>query len=426
MSGDVNNSHLSKSLRGASFFKMPSIPYDKLFLRQSLINDCSVEDKLYRAPFVLVKRAFFTTLKNIDYIVHPGAKILFYCSDPRRKSNEINFLKAVNTIENPDVIIERYGNCHFSCIGFYLFFILLPIWSFQLFGRGLKHIEKYQILKSLLEVYRIRRFFRRVDVKKYNLLVCYHDCIFHECMLSLIFKAEKIVTATLQHGQFNAWREPTYINSGIELLSSPSNFFLCWNKYTQDEALKCGWDINSLPIVGIISNIGKGQVKCDKPSNKIFGVVLSHPSWEEENVEMIKAANLLAERIGYKYYLKLHPNYKDDYFKEIIEDSVYIGNVQKGIDIYDYTNMVEFSIVGSSSVFVEMVYFDHDILRYSSGLPSDKYSTVHIGSTFSKKEEIESCYKKLQGQSNRDLFAYLCHSYDTGRCYRNFFMRYSN
>ena len=80
-----------------------------------------------------------------------------------------------------------------------------------------------------------------------------------------------------------------------------------------------------------MSNIGRGQEHCKKPNNGIFGVVISHPYWEHENYEMIKAANILAERYDLKYYLKLHPNYKEDYFRNTVNEH-YIGNTKKGID----------------------------------------------------------------------------------------------
>lgn len=139
---------------------------------------------------------------------------------------------------------------------------------------------------------------------------------------------------------------------------------------------------------------------------------------------MIKAANILAKHLGMKYVLKLHPNYKEDYFINQVDKDLYIGNVTKGIDTLSYTNSVEFTIVGSTSVFVEMVYFYHDILRYSTQLPSDKYRDIKDGSVFHSKDEIIACHASLNDDSKAKLFDYLCESTYTGELHKKFFSQF--
>lgn len=416
--------HLSNSLKGMFFFKMPDVPYDILFHRQSIKNDCYIEDKLYRVPFSLFKKAFFPVKRNVEYSNKSDSRILFYLSEPDRKSNIVNFKKVVSTVEHADVLIEHIVNTQFSVLGFYILFALTPIWFLQMMGKRMSLIEKCQVLKSLIDVYRIQLLFRRIDIKRYNLLVCYYDSIIHECMLTLMFKQAGVKTATLQHGQFNAWRENTFVNCGLEFYASPSDYQLCWNRFARDEAMKCGWKREQLPVVGVMSNIGRGKEKCVKPNNGIFGVVISHPSWEHENIEMIKAANILASKYNYRYYLKLHPNYKEDYFKDSVDAAYYIGNVEKGIDTLEYCNMVDFTIVGSTSFYVEMVYCYHDIIRYSSKLPSDKYKDIEDGCVFGNASEIVLSYQNLDKRDKSFLFDYLCHSCDTFNSYKVFFDKF--
>ena len=416
--------HLSESIKGIAFVAMPRIPYDVLFHRQSLKNDCVIEDKIYRVPCALIKRAFFPTLKKVDFSDVPGSTILFYNSDVTRKSSEVNFKKVVSTTPKGSYLIERHGRGRFSFLGFYLLFILLPIWFLQMGGKGLTLIEKCQVLKELIESFRIYKIFNRLDLSKYKLLVCYYDSIIHECMLTLICKRLGIKTATLQHGQFNAWRENTFVNCGLEFYASPSDYQLCWNKFARDEAMKCGWKEYQLPVVGVMSNIGRGKERWLKPNCGIFGVVISHPSWEHENIEMIKAANILASKYNLKYYLKLHPNYKEYYFKHKVDASYYIGNVEKGIDTLKYCNMVDFTIVGSTSFYVEMVYCYHDIIRYSSKQPSDKYRDIEDVCVFGHTSEIVLSYQNLNKRNKDNLFEYLCHSNDTFSSYKEFFDKF--
>lgn len=418
--------HLAKCLEAARLYNIPEIPLDKLFLRKSIQNDCVIKDKLARAPLSIIKRAFYSTFAGFEYKQEEGSKILFYLSDPVRKSNEVNFNKVVSTVPVADTLIERHNNGKFHFEGFYILFVLIPVWLLQLSGKGLSAIEKYQIIKELSEVYYAQKFLTRIPCSKYNLLVTYYDSVFHECMLTLLFRKAGIKTATLQHGQFNAWREDTFVNCGLEFFSSPSDYHLCWNKFARDEAMKCGWAIENLPIVGIMSNIGRADVRWSKPNNNTFGLVISHPSWEHENLEMIKAANMLAKHLGMKYVLKLHPNYKEDYFINLVDKDSYAGNVKRGIDTLSYTNTVEFTIVGSTSVFVEMVYFYHDILRYSTQLPSDKYRDINIGNIFNKADAIIDCYCQINMSYKDQLFRYLCETNDTYSKYRSTLLKISN
>lgn len=417
------NNHLSNSLKGVHFKCMPDVPYDIVFHRQSVMNDNGYEENVFRAPLGLIKRSFFPTLKNVEYIKN-NSKILFYISDPGRKSSEVNFMKAVSTVDNADVLIERHNKGHFSMHGLWLLFVLCPIWVVQMCGRSLSALEKYQVLKELLDLYLIQLFFRQMNIRQYNLLVCYYDSLVHECVLTLLFQKESLATATLEHGQFNAWREKNIANCGLEFVTSHSDYHLCWNKFAKYEALKSGLKEDHLPIVGILSNIGRRKERCIKPNNGIFGVVISNPSWEFENYEMIKAANILSQKANLKYYLKLHPNYKENYFENVIVADYYLGNIAKGIDTLEYTNMVDFSIVGSSSVFVEMIYMYHDILRYSSLLPSDKFSNIKLGSVFHSASDIESCYKSMDEESKSKLFDLLCETENTYQTYHNFFIQF--
>lgn len=416
--------HLTECLVNVKLFHIPDIPLDRLFLRKSILNDCLIEDKLAYAPIVLFKKAFFSTHARFDYTQNEKSKILFYLSDSTRKSSEENFNKAVSTVPISDTLIERRCKGRFRLQGFYILFILVPIWVFQLQRKGLRVIEIYQVLKELTDVFYVQQFLLTINCKKYNLLVTYYDSKLHECLLVLLFKKNGIKTATLQHGQFNAWREDTFVNCGLEFNSSSSDYHLCWNKFARDEGLKSGWKEENLPLVGIISNIDKTAARCIKPNNRTFGVVLSHPSWEHENIEMIKAANILAEHFDLKYVLKLHPNYKENYFQKYVRLDYYIGNVKKGIDMLAYANSVDFSIVGSSSVFVEMVYLYHDILRYSTKLPSDKFSNINTGCIFHSKEQIIECFEKLNEECKELVFDYLCETTNTFESYRNFFSKY--
>lgn len=353
------------------------------------------------------------------------SKILFYMSLTKRESYINDFLKVVNVVEKSDYIIQRHGSRSISFFHSLLLLLLyIPSWCFSLKGKSLTLYEKIVTIWALCTIYRNNRTFPHVDLEKYNMVCVHCDCVIFDSYISLLAQQNGIKTSTLQHGQFNSRKENTIVNCGLEFRAFVSDYFLCWNKFTRDEAIKSGIKEEQLPILGIVSNIGKGKVVSVNPKNNIFGVVLSHPTWESENIEMIKAANILAKSIGYKYFLKLHPRYSETYFDNIVDHEFFNGIVQKGIDILNYTNSVELSIVGSSTVFIEMLYYQHPTIRYSSLLPSDKFQDVKVGKYFTSADQIVSVYNNRSASDANDAFEYLCHSYQSGSNYANFFAQF--
>lgn len=225
----------------------------------------------------------------------------------------------------------------------------------------------------------------------------------------------------MQHGQFISYRENTEINCGIELRTFKSDFLLCWNKYTKREAVISGIEESKLPILGIIGYASKEHWnRCIKPNNNIFGVVIGHPDYIDENIVLINAANSLSRAKGLKYYLKLHPNYKEDFFKDIVDQSYYLGNIKKGINMMDYANMVDFSIVGASSVLTELVFLGHEVIRYSNQSIRDKYRDIKAGLTFSEPEKIVDAYN-IGNFEVDSLFDDLCSIREVRAAYQRFF-----
>ena len=236
-----------------------------------------------------------------------------------------------------------------------------------------------------------------------------------------IFRLKNIKTASLQHGQFISYREDMVNNFGIELRTFKSDFLLCWNKYTKREAVLSGIEESKLPILGIIGYASKEHWnRCIKPNNNIFGVVIGHPDYIDENIVLINAANSLSRAKGLKYYLKLHPNYKEDFFKDIVDQSYYLGNIKKGIAMMDYANIVDFSIVGASTVFAELVFLGHEVIRYSNQSIRDKYRDIKAGLTFSEPEKIVDAYN-IGNFEVDSLFDDLCSIREVRAAYQKFF-----
>jgi len=398
----------------------PELAWDRIFKRLMLEHEYGERQSKKKQWYTLIKIFLLPFFPRESYFLDSKkSKILFFLSYTERKNVKEGFLSVRNLVE-ADLIQTNFGFSSFCFTkGVKLLFYYVPKWFPHTDINGLNLSERLRMLEILIVLYRLNDFVKTIDLN-YNILVTYYDSLERESYMVEYFRHLGLKTASLQHGQFVGWRDNTFIDSGIEFNTFKSDYLLCWNQYTYDEALKAGIEKEKLIITGMWTYLNKKRELCKKNRNGIFGIVISHPSWHEENVKMVEAANMLSEQFNLSYYIKLHPFYKEDSFNSNINNH-FKSNVEKSISVLDYANMVDFTIVGSSSLFTELIYIGHDVYRFSSGKPNDKYNAVKIGKFFSTPEELVSVYLKNQNDNFSDqLFDYLCTIEDPTLEYKKF------
>lgn len=427
----VNKKESPQNMDTLTFKGFPLYDWEKIMRRHDIMIEC----ERYSSNWSYLSRIFFFLFAdNIDIQIHRGttnSKIIFYQSYVERASSR-KMMQSVKSLVDSDLLsynLKRKIHIHIN-LGFDLLFNYLPYWYRQLNGHKSSESHRLVYLLELIKLFILkRRLDKLINTKKYNLYVSYCDAIVEEAFASQYFKKKGTVTASLQHGAFSAWRENELINSGVELRSFNSDYLLCWNQMTVDEGVKAGIPENKMKVLGIIGYINSDTEDWLRPNNKTFGVVIGHESFEEENLKLIETANIIAAAKDYHYYLKLHPNYNENHFDDKVDRKYYLGNVIKGISILEYANMVDFSIVGSSSVFVELVYINHDVIRYSTREVTDKFKDVRIGKVITSPEEILIYFDGSIPQSSKNddfekLFNYLCGYKDVKSRYIDFFDSY--
>ena len=419
----MNTTKLFSSLNGIAFKGFPSVRWNFIFGRLSLYFQCDEFGTRTKISSVL---DFFYSLffpkapcYNIEVKSEKGILLLCTCCDRRTNIDRLHIVGDL--ILNKTVIL---GKSHrtFNIIHTINILRNMSYWFLSFRKRNISFIQKLIILNRLAYLHQVLAYIdENIQVRDYSLFVSFYDSLIEDSFWEEIFRLRNIKTASLQHGQFISYREDTEINCGIELRTFKSDFLLCWNNYTKREAIMSGVEESRLPVLGIIGYAAKEHWNQSmKPNNDIFGVVIGHPDYIDENIVLINAANNLSRTKGFKYYLKLHPNYKEDFFKDVVDPSHYIGNVIKGIDMIEYANMVDFSIVGSSTVFTELLFLRHEIIRYSNQSIEDKYRDIKAGLIFSKPEEIVDVYDEGNFEVN-SLFDDLCSVREVRLSYRNFF-----
>lgn len=403
----MNNLNLGTEMKG-----FPSgIDWSLVLHRIAIEEECGLK---------FSKKHYISTFAHIHYIfdfkTKADSKVMFFESFNGRK----NFVEYVNTLSElvtSDVVVEKQGKRgvdFFRGLKFKLFFF--PSWRRVLKKAGLGNYFENKALYYLVNLYRFYVELRKVAeeqhviFKNYRLFVTFYDSMPKDAFFVQLMRLYGVKTATLQHGAFTARRNKQLVNSGVELRTLNSDYFLCWNKFTVEEAEKEKFDTRKCIITGIIGFAKEEKrVLCERVTNKTFGVVIGHPTFEEENRILIQSANELALNTGMGFYLKLHPNYSETYFDKLVDKKYCKGIIKKGISMLEYANSVEFSIVGASTVFVELVYLGHPVLRYSSGEIVDKWRDIKVGNCFNKSKDIMKAFDKMRSaRDEKELFDYLC------------------
>lgn len=411
------------NLKDLSFKGFIERDWHIIFKRLGIYKECKNNEISYFQYLKSLLRifcvAFYGKDEPLQIKKYGDKKVLLFQSYYSRQGTVKQFENVSKLSEGTSIrVIEEKEKLRFRDGLKYLMFYF-PSWLNSLSSLQLTYFEKITILTNLFHLHLLDKKFDAINLTSYSLLVTYYDSLVYDSFVTNKLKRLGLKTATLEHGQFTAWRENVVENSGIELRCFNSDYLLCWNNFTVEEALKEGISRDKLVIVGILGNVGQNIVDCQKPCNRVFGVVIGHPMFDEENKKLVTAANILSERIGYKFCLKLHPLVNENYFKDLVNDKC-TGIVPRETSMSEYASLVEFSLCGSSSVFVELVFREHETIRYSCKDIKDKFRDIDIDKQFSKPEDVLEAYNS-NACSNSDLFDFLCTIKNVDHEYSRFF-----
>lgn len=415
---------VTDKLKNVRFVGLPEVDWSIVLKRRGIELECNTKTKYMKLKSYLRP---FVSNKLLYNFVKSGAKVLTMQENSMFRANYEKQMNAVRSLVPNDSLQSTVMKRSIHIIdGIILFFYIIPLWKKQLNKANIKGYDCNSIIQVLINLYFFyKEYLSKIECSNYNLLLVFYDSSIHESLAVEVFKKEGIKTATLQHGIFSARSENTFINSGVELRSFHSDYFLCWNQMTIDEAVKQGIDTSSFIPCGILGFVGQKYCACIEPDNKTFGVVIGHPSFEDENMKLIEGANIIAKHLGYHYYLKLHPNYEIHYFDSFVDNHYYLGTIEKGISMLKYANSVEFSICGSSSVFAELVYLNHNLIRYSSQGKTDKFKNIKCGKYFSTPSDIIDVYGiGFDGNGMNDVFNQVCYTTNVTESYKKFLTRF--
>lgn len=307
----------------------------------------------------IIKFLFFSYIKEIKNC--KGDIIFFYSYRGKNRADYDEIADRFSSFMKGNIFEYNYN------ISFYkLKEKILHLLKFWFLYKKNK-IEKAFFLSLLTAQYtvyynEIAEFFNKRSLK---LVVVFCDFAGIENLVIQIAKNKKLITATLQHGQYRLLKYENENEDAEAYKNFTSDYLFAWGEATKNEFEKFGINKKRILCVGNLKKKINVKKLYKTEHKNIFGVVLSGNNYHKTNLRLIEIANQIAELYGMKYILRLHPKNQIKYYKSKCEGK-YVISVERGISNMEYLEKIDFSILHMTSVFVELlsckssIYIFHD------------------------------------------------------------------
>lgn len=378
--------------------------------------------------FVCLKKIIKCTLfENFIYKYNQkdnSKYLFFYGTEFYRDDHQKIITNFSSSFEEADSFIPyRLTKNKFNLYKFPLLVILCCAWFIQLLFRKANIKEILLILPYLLLCYNTLSNVKQLNLMKYRFVVVYYDLAPDENCFIQYLKNKHIVTMTLQHGIFAKKEVVKNISdTAIELANSSSDYYLAWNEYTKDEALKVGMKSEKIKVLGIPRYINdKGTLEpIYSKNNNIFGIMLNCGDFDEHNRKLLTMAEKIGNALNMQYVVRFHPRLKKGAYQELLGNHFKCADDNKS-SIKDYAAKVAFTIMSSSSVFADLIYLRHPTYRLVV-TSEDTYSSIKDNS-FETVEEFLCQYNqnRINSSNNEKLFNYICYTNSIYDSYKAFF-----
>lgn len=292
---------------------------------------------------------------------------------------------------------------------------------------GLTSVEVMYSLPDWINIMDTIRILQNIPLEKYELVVLFCDAEARQNFIAQVADISCCDTATLQHGMFcSPLNSATNAEEdGVELRGVVSDYFLAWNGLTKSYAIDMGIDSNRVLVTGNPKFLNTSHSKITRDRNKTFGVILGNLAFDIDNQNLIRVATEFAKNYGYKFYLKYHPVVPTSHYDSIVDKNLCAGIVDKGIKLEEYSQMVDFTIVGQSSMFIELIYMNHPTFHLHSDDVLDKFEILRMIS-FSDADELKTKIDENL-EISQEMMDYIVGPSDTTDIkeqYMNFFKNY--
>lgn len=256
-------------------------------------------------------------------------------------------------------------------------------------------IERMYFAASIAVVYEVVCKCNKSNIMKETCeLLLFQD---HEMMQNIAVQYvhnQNGIAISMQHGQ-RVFRKVDADYLAFD--NFVSDYTLLWNKFSQEQYIKAGYNMSRLPIVGSTKYVNtdientinsKRQYKGEK--GVAIGVVLNAPSQlgtDEIATRLLNWANIIRNKIGGRVIVKIHPT--DDINKYTNFIKMGIQFVDPSMSMYDFSELINLGIGHASGALVDLIIMKVPVFQYENEIafPLDLPKIYR----FKNYQEMEKC-----------------------------------
>jgi hypothetical protein len=212
-------------------------------------------------------------------------------------------------------------------------------------------------------------------------IVTFCDAAPHDNLLAQLAIAVGTPTMTAQHGQYRILDQRNVSTDAEAYANFVSDHLLCWGEATRSEFERFGISRDRLIITGWIRHWG--EASRPESTTGAFGVMLNGENGAESNIELLRAANQIAEELDMRFVVRLHPSFASPHFRSLVSKRCTSINA---IPTQEYVSTVDFSLAHMSGATIEMLEVDSPVYVLDDGRLADAFRLP--GLSFHGVEEI--------------------------------------
>ena len=238
-------------------------------------------------------------------------------------------------------------------------------WAFALRGIGLDKAGKRFLKYRLAFCVNFRRFLEKnaAKLEGAKVMMTLNDENYDENIFVQFCKKRGVTTVALEHGHYDVSHRGKDLGKITNTLENfTSDYYFAWGEYAKRVAVENGVPEDRVVMVGNAKFIGVTDFPAPS-KEKVFGVVLDGGGQGSlaANCGMLRAADAIAAKYGYKYVVKHHPVYDMSLLDGKYDEKNVKFICDKFMPVRDFASEVCFSIASGS--FSNTSPYDHFFLR---------------------------------------------------------------
>lgn len=194
-------------------------------------------------------------------------------------------------------------------------------------------------------------------------LVTFCDAHPIENLATQIANLRGLLTITNQHGQYRLLDHTNMSADSEAYANFQSDQMLAWGAATVREFERAGIESSRLTITGWIKRPGAAGARLGMGA-RCFGVMLNGENARRSNLNLLRAADEIAERLGIGYQVRLHP------WSRALDYSTAVGSRCVGLahlPLEEYLDQVRFSLGHMSGAVVEVLEHGYPVYLLDDG-----------------------------------------------------------